>query len=143
MGGGVVCLKKERKGDWGGEGLGWGGLGVGWGQAKEPASQYARVCQNDPLAYYRWISLATYRVQNPETPKSLKKVSREEFGTPRPRTPKEFEQKSEKSRNLTLLLTFRTLFSNFFGGPKLLSGGFFKTFHVFGVFGPCRWRKRS
>ena len=28
------------------------------------------------------ISPAIYRVQNPENPKSLKKVSREEFGTP-------------------------------------------------------------
>ena len=30
------------------------------------------------------ISPTIYRAQNPETPKSLKKVSREEFGTPDP-----------------------------------------------------------
>ena len=42
------------------------------------------------------ISPTIYRAQNPETPKSLKKVSREEFGTPRPRTPKKFRKSSEK-----------------------------------------------
>ena len=45
------------------------------------------------------ISPTIYRAQNPETPKSLKKVSREEFGTPRPRTPKKFRKRSEKSKN--------------------------------------------
>ena len=36
-----------------------------------------------------------HRAQNPETPKSLKKVFREEFGTPRTRIPK--KQKKSKS----------------------------------------------
>ena len=64
------------------------------------------------------ISPAIYRAQNPETPKSLKKVSREEFGTPRPRTPEKFRKKSEKSKNeliLTMFLTFRTFFGTFWG----------------------------
>ena len=43
------------------------------------------------------ISPAIYRSENPENPKSLKKVSREEFGTPRPRTPKK-SQKNPKSQ---------------------------------------------
>ena len=34
-----------------GEGCGKGGV-VGWEEAKEPASQYARICQNYPLAIY-------------------------------------------------------------------------------------------
>ena len=48
--GGVVgCgfpVENEGKGEGSGEG------GVGWGQAKEPASQCTRVCQNYPLANY-------------------------------------------------------------------------------------------
>ena len=43
------------------------------------------------------ISPAIYTAEKPENPKSLKKVSREEFGTPRPRTPKK-SQKSPKSQ---------------------------------------------
>ena len=43
------------------------------------------------------ISPAIYRAENPGNPKSLKKVSREEFGTPRPRTPKK-SKKSPKSQ---------------------------------------------
>ena len=60
------------------------------------------------------ISPATCRAQNPEIPKSLKKASREEFGTPRPRTPKKFRKKvrrvPKKSKS-----TFFELFGLFFG----------------------------
>ena len=45
--GGVFPVENEGKGELGGEG---GGGGVG--QAKEPASQCARVCQSYPLANY-------------------------------------------------------------------------------------------
>ena len=39
-----------------GKGEGVGRVGVGWGQAKEPASQCARLCQNYPLAIYPLVS---------------------------------------------------------------------------------------
>ena len=44
------------------------------------------------------ISPTIYKAQNPETPKRLKKVFREEFGNPRPRTPKKFQKKGPRSR---------------------------------------------
>ena len=88
------------------------------------------------------ISPAIYRAQNPENPKSLKKVSREEFGTPRARTPKKSEKSPKSQENSCFsdfFLTFRTFFGLFggpgSGGPKLLSGDFFETFRVFGVLG--------
>ena len=88
------------------------------------------------------ISPAIYRAENPENPKSLKKVSREEFGTPRPRTPKK-SQKGPRSQENSwfseFFLTSRTFLGLFrgpgSGGPKLLSGDFFETFRVFRVFG--------
>ena len=52
-GGGWVGFPVENEGK--GEGGGEGG-GVGWGQAKEPASQCARICQNYPLAKYPLVS---------------------------------------------------------------------------------------
>ena len=48
-GGGGAWFSSGNRGR--GEGGGEGG-GVGWGQAKEPASQCARVCQNYPVAIY-------------------------------------------------------------------------------------------
>ena len=41
----MVCLWEMREME-----RGWGGWGARWGQAKEPASQCARVCRNGPLA---------------------------------------------------------------------------------------------
>ena len=53
--GGVVGggFPLEIEGKWGGH---QEGGGVGWGQAKELASQCARVCQNYPLAIYPLVS---------------------------------------------------------------------------------------
>ena len=50
-GGGRFSAENEGKGEGGGE-EGW----VGWGQAKEPASQCIRVCQNYPLAICLLVS---------------------------------------------------------------------------------------
>ena len=57
-----------------------------------------------------------YRAQNPETPKSLKKVSQEEFGTPDSKPPKS----SEKSPKIHKIVKI-----NYF---ELLSGDLFETF---------------
>ena len=47
------CLGAGSGGWWGKEVEGGGLVGWGWGQAKEPASQCARVCQKYPLANFR------------------------------------------------------------------------------------------
>ena len=64
------------------------------------------------------ISPTIYRARHPETPKSLKKVSREEFGTPRPELPKTSEKgpKSPKNSWFWLHPIFQLLhpYSNFF-----------------------------
>ena len=83
------------------------------------------------------ISPAIYRPRNHQKAQtSLEKVSRKEFGTPRPRTPKKFRKKVGKvqknSQNRLFFGLFRP-FSELFGGsgsggPKLLSGDFFETF---------------
>ena len=49
--GGGFPLENEGQGEGGGE-----VEGAGWGQAKKPASQCARVCQNYPLAIYLLVS---------------------------------------------------------------------------------------
>ena len=76
----------------------------------------------------------------PSTPKSLKKVSREEFGTPDPGPPKKFQKQSEKSRKcslLTFFLTFRTFFGTLWGvrgqGSRTPLGRLF--LRLFGVSG--------
>ena len=46
------------------------------------------------------ISATIYRTQNPETPKSLKKVSREEFGTPDPGPPQKVPQQVRKVKKI-------------------------------------------
>ena len=78
----------------------------------------------------------------PENPKSLKKVSREEFGTPQPRTPKKSE-KNPKSQEKSLKCHYFLDFSSFFwlfrgpgsGGAKIASGDLFETFRVFAALG--------
>ena len=77
-----------------------------------------------------------------KVPKKSQKVSREEFETPRPWTPKKFQKKSEKSRKefiLTIFGLFR-LFSELFRGwgRGIASSSretFFETFGGFGVLG--------
>ena len=93
------------------------------------------------------ISSTIYRAQNPESPKSFKKVSREEFQTlgPRPWTPKSRAPKKNQSPKSpeklksTTFLTFRPSFWLFrglgSGGPKLLAGDFFGTFRGLEVLG--------
>ena len=70
----------------------WRGRGV-TARGATPLKCFQRVSKRFGIPH------AIYRAQNPETPKSLKKVSREgeEFGTPRPQTPKKFRKKPEKS----------------------------------------------
>ena len=68
MGGGFPVEQYEGKDMWGVGRLGGGEIG-GWGggQAKEPASQSPRVCQNYPLANYpssEEDKRATTHVQN-------------------------------------------------------------------------------
>ena len=70
--------------------------------------------------------------KTPKNPKSLKKVSREEFGTPRAWTPK-------KSKKIPNFLAFRT-FLDFFGVrargvPNSSRETFLRLFGFFGVFG--------
>ena len=73
-----------------------------------------------PFAYapFGW-DLARH-LQSPKNrnPEKSQKVSRKEFGTPRPRTPEKFRKKSEKSEKKSksiFFLTFRTFFGTFWG----------------------------
>ena len=88
------------------------------------------------------ISPAIYRAQNPENPKSFKKVSREEFGTPPTPDPEKVKKKSEKSRErlkINYFLDFSNFLLTFSGsgvrGSQTPLGRFFETFRVFGVLG--------
>ena len=77
------------------------------------------------------ISPTIYRARNPKTPKSLKKVSREEFGTPDPEPPKSSKKgpKSPKNSQSRLFLDFSDLFRIFLGvrsrGSQTLFGRLF------------------
>ena len=66
-----------------------------------------------------WVFPTIYRAQNPETLKSLKKVSREECWTLRPRIPKSSKRvpKAKKSVNSNSFLDFQTCFRTFGGVP--------------------------
>ena len=64
-----------------------------------------------------WDLPTIHRARNPE---KSQKVSREEFGTPRPRTPKKFRKKIQnvqKTVKINYFFGLSGLFSELFGGP--------------------------
>ena len=73
-----------------------------------------------------------YGTQNTETPEKLKKISREEFGTPRPYPQKVQKKRLQNPKNYWKKLDyFFGFFSAVFGGtgsggPKLFLGDFLK-----------------
>ena len=87
-----------------------------------------------------WDPARHLQSPKPRNPESLKKVSREEFGTPGHKAQKKV-RKVQNIVDFDYFLDSLDFFQLFFGGPgsggpKLLSGDSFETFRGFGL---CRW----